>query len=60
MARKARLEGAAVADPVPGDNGEALERILAFFKAEHGDSWEALKLCPLQHGLEDMIGKLKG
>lgn len=29
------------------------------FKAEFPDDWEALRLCPLQHGLEDMARKLK-
>lgn len=57
--RKARVEGA-VADPVAGDNGAALARIVAFFKASHPDAWEDLRLCPLQHGLEAMSEKLKG
>lgn len=72
--RKAALEGAGInaamrgamaeiantPDPVPGDNGEALARIVAFFQVEHPDAWEELRLCPLQHGLEDMIARLKG
>lgn len=28
------------------------------FKAQYPDEWEALRLCPLQHGLETMIEKL--
>jgi hypothetical protein len=28
------------------------------FKARYPDEWEALRLCPLQHGLETMIEKL--
>lgn len=48
------------ADPVPGNDGEALARIIAFFQATHPEAWEALRLCPLQHGLADMIDKLKG
>lgn len=62
MARKARIEGAAVhtADPVPGDNGEALRRIVAHFRVRFPEEWAALRLCPLQHGLDDMIAKLKG
>lgn len=59
VARKARVEGAA-ADPAPGDNGEALARIADFFRSEHPEMWEELRLCPLQHGLDAMIEKLKG
>ena len=47
------------ADPVPGDNGDALERIAAFFQATFPEDWEQLRLCPLQHGLETMAGMLK-
>lgn len=70
--RKTRVEGDAIndavrnvmadvkalADPVPGDNGAALSRIVEFFKASHPDAWDELRLCPLQHGLEAMIEKL--
>lgn len=48
------------ADPVPGNDGEALSRIVEFFKASYPAAWEELRLCPLQHGLDDMIAKLKG
>ena len=48
-----------VADPAPGDNGEALERIAAYFQATFPDEWEQLRLCPLQHGIETMAGTLK-
>ena len=60
--RKPAVEGQAspVADPVPGNDGAALARIVAFFQATQPDAWEALRLCPLQHGLDDMIAKLKG
>lgn len=59
MARRpARLEGD-VADPVPGDNGAALARIADYFRNTFPDDWEALRLCPLQHGLEAMADKLK-
>lgn len=58
--RKARVEGAeAIADPVPGNNGDALSRIVAFFRAEYPDEWESIALCPLQHGLEVMAEKLR-
>lgn len=46
-------------DPVPGNNGEALERIIAYVKAEYPEQWEAMRLYPLQHGLEDLVGLLK-
>ncbi len=51
--RKAQVEGA-IADPVPGDNDAALDRIVAYFQATFPQEWEALRLCPLQHGLEAM------
>jgi hypothetical protein len=59
----------AMADPIaiaqanaaldPGNNGRALERFTEYFKARFPDDWEALRLCPLQHGLDTMIEKLK-
>lgn len=55
---KARIEGA-TPDPVPGNNGAALARIAAYFRAEHPEAWETLKLCPLQHGLDEMAALLK-
>ncbi|MCB4860781.1 hypothetical protein K7W03_14395 [Sphingobium sp. PNB] len=57
--RGAMAEIAKTPDPVPGNNGEALARIVAFFQAEHSDAWEELRLCPLQHGLQDMVERLK-
>jgi len=29
------------------------------FQDENPDLWESLRLCPLQHGLEEMAKKLK-
>lgn len=52
-------KGGDPADPVPGDNGAALSRIVRFFAARFPDEWEELRLCPLQHGLEAMVEKLK-
>lgn len=46
-------------DPVPGNNGEALARIADYFRAEHPDAWEELRLQPLQHGLDNMAKLLK-
>jgi len=64
---KTRAEGAAVqretssvADPVPANNGAALERIVAHFKAIEPGKWEELRLCPLQHGIDTMIFMLGG
>lgn len=53
MARPRKVpEGA---DQAIGD----LSAIVARFQAEFPDDWEALRLCPLQHGLEDMARLLK-
>lgn len=50
---------ATIPDPVPGDNGKALRRIVEYFKATEPDAWEELRLCPLQHGLEDMANRMR-
>ncbi len=55
-----RLAEKPVANPVPGDDGAALERIVAFFRQEHPEAWETHKLCPLQHGLDAMVELLRG
>lgn len=55
----AKRPAAKAPDPVPGDNGAALARIVEYFKATHPDAWESLRLCPLQHGLDDMAELLK-
>lgn len=47
-------------DPVAGDDGDALARIADYFKAKFPDEWEALRLCPLQHGLDEMAKLLRG
>lgn len=64
--RAARVEGERVvsepgklADPVPGNNGDAFARIVAYFQKAHPEEWEVLRLCPLQHGIDTMIEKLK-
>ncbi len=57
----ARSASAAVpANPVPGDDGAALTRIAAFFRHRYGEAWERLRLCPLQHGLDEMARLLDG
>jgi hypothetical protein len=64
--RKVRAEGAvapaaaAPPNPVPGDDGAALARIVAYFRHGHEEAWERLRLCPLQHGLEEMARLLSG
>lgn len=59
--RKARVEGEAspVAE-VPAVSSRVLGGIVERFKADFPDDWEALRLCPLQHGIETMIEKLNG
>lgn len=47
------------ADPVPGNNGEALARIVEYFMAEHPEAWATLHLCPLEYGLEEMVNRLR-
>lgn len=47
-------------NPVPGDDGDALDRIVASFKARFPDEWEKLALCPLQHGVIDMAKTMRG
>lgn len=56
-ASKARVEGAvsdAVRQGVPAD----LNAIVETFKLAHPAEWEAIRLCPTQHGLEVMIERL--
>ena len=67
MARRTvRAEGAGLSaiappppNPVPGDDGAALERIAAYFRHGHAEAWERVRLCPFQHGLEDMARLLR-
>lgn len=46
-------------DPVPGDDGDALQRISESFQARFPDDWDNIRLCPLQHGLEAMADILR-
>lgn len=57
MARKARLEGEA---NTGNRDVDAISAGVTAFKAKFPEEWEALRLCPLQHGLETMIEKLNG
>lgn len=49
-----------LANPVPGDDGEALSRITASFAERFPKEWEEWRLCPLVHGLDAMAKLLKG
>ncbi len=43
----------------PQDDARALDGVIARFRSAHPEDWEALRLCPLQHGLETMVRKLR-
>jgi len=49
-----------VVDIVPAPKRELndLGDIVADFKVRFPDEWESLRLCPLQHGLHDMIERI--
>lgn len=49
----------ALPDPAPGDNGEALERLVDFYAKSNPDEWEGLRRCPLEAGLTHMIEAMK-
>ncbi len=56
---RARKEGAEMTSAYQRRDAADLERIAEEFKTRFPEDWEALRLCPLQHGLESMIEKLK-
>lgn len=47
-------------NPVPGDDGEALDRIATFFQKQYPLVWAEIALCPTQHGLEVMANTMRG
>lgn len=47
-------------NPVPGDDGEALSRIAASFRARFPDEWAEWAKCPLEAGLVAMAELMKG
>ncbi len=51
LPRKAQVEGAA-----SGEQGDvaSIKAGVELFKARFPKEWDALRLCPLQHGLEEM------
>lgn len=40
--------------PLEAPEPQTFAAYVAAFKAAHPKEWEALRLCPLQHGLEEM------
>jgi hypothetical protein len=55
---KARVEGAAKKVSVPAAS-EDFASFVKLFKTEHAEEYEAIRLCPLEAGLEVMIERLK-
>jgi hypothetical protein len=60
--RAARVEGEGViSEPAakkPSGYVHMLQECVDEFVEKYPDDWEALKLCPLMHGLDTMIDKL--
>lgn len=59
--KKARLEGEVSEAERAGEaefTASAFADAVSTFKANFPEDWEALRLCPLQHGLDAMIEKL--
>lgn len=54
----AQADDRVLARNVASHHAEALSAAAAAFKEAYPVDWEALRLCPLQHGLETMIEKL--
>lgn len=44
--------GAPADQPVKVNAGDAFKALVDGFKAAHPDTWETVRLCPLQHGLD--------
>lgn len=59
--RKAQVEGASYASLVHGIEVErtGFAAYVERFQTEFPTEWEAMRLCPLVHGLEDMARLLK-
>jgi hypothetical protein len=47
-------------NPVPGDDGDALDRIAESFRTRFPEKWEEMRLYPLQHGISAMADTLRG
>ena len=48
-----------VAAPLPQQDARMLGDVVERFRSLHPADWEQLRLCPLQHGLETMVRKLR-
>ena len=48
-----------MAEPTPQQDARALGDAVDRFRSLHPADWEQLRLCPLQHGLETMVRKLR-
>jgi hypothetical protein len=46
-------------EPTPQQDARALGDVVDRFRSLHPADWEQLRLCPLQHGLETMVRKLR-
>ena len=49
----------ATPDPTPQQDARMLGDVVERFRSLHPADWEQLRLCPLQHGLETMVRKLR-
>jgi hypothetical protein len=58
MVQGSEIERAAVDDAPAWFDGEQLAASVEAFKARFPDKWDELRLCPLQHGIEEMIACL--
>lgn len=45
--------------PASQDDARMLDDLIERFRAAHAEDWEELRLCPLQHGVETMVRKLR-
>ena len=48
-----------IGKPTPQQDARALGDVVDRFRSLHPADWEQLRLCPLQHGLETMVRKLR-
>lgn len=62
LADEAKREAPSVytKNPVPGDDGEALDRIAGSFRHRFPEEWANMAKCPLEAGLPAMAELLKG
>lgn len=58
MARP-RKAPVATDERTPAEYASALVQAVELFRERHPEEWEAMKLCPLQHGLQEMAKRLR-